>query len=66
MRLQRITYKLASKLESDIDDTFPVNRATGVVECWLEASSFYGVDGCLSKTMAQITGDSYDLYAARG
>ena len=61
-----MTYKSARELESDVDDTFPVNRTTGVVDGWLEASSFDSIDGCFSKAMAEIAGDSDDLHASGG
>ena len=53
--------RLARKLEGDVDDTFPVNRTTGVVDGWLEASSLDGIDGRFSKAMTEIAGDSDDL-----
>ena len=61
-----MAFKLTRELESDVDDTFPVNRAAGVIDGWLEASSLYGTDGSFTQTMAKIACDPDDLDVAGG
>jgi len=66
LRLRNKICFLSSELESYIDNTFPIDRMTRSVGGGLKAGGLHGVDGRVTKAVAEIAGDAENLDGTRG